>query len=168
MQIILSRVFSELVAHARSELISNAERSSEARIQISQTIDVRYQGQSNTLNIPWQNLQNIEQAFHQKHKGSYGHDLDVDIELVNLRVRAIEQRHSFQLPAWQATEASKDELTTMPSIGNPVAVINRAGLNVGQKIAGPALITEISSTTWIAEGWSAVVDAVGNLALFKE
>ncbi len=164
----IEQSFSELVAHARSELISNAERSSEARIQISQTIDVRYQGQSNTLNIPWQNLQNIEQAFHQKHKGSYGHDLDVDIELVNLRVRAIEQRHSFQLPAWQATEASKDELTTMPSIGNPVAVINRAGLNVGQKIAGPALITEISSTTWIAEGWSAVVDAVGNLALFKE
>jgi len=178
----IEQSFSELVSHAKSELSRNAchpanhcpeptgegSYATRPEIHIKQTIDVRYQGQSNTLNIPWQNLQNIEQAFHQKHKDSYGHDLDVDIELVNLRVRAIEQRQSFELPAWQVTEMPKDELATMPGIENPVPVINRAGLKVGQKITGPALITETSSTTWIAEGWSAVVDEVGNLALFRE
>jgi len=163
----IGQSFSELVSHAKSELITNAELESENRIQISQTIDVRYQGQSNAINLPWHGLQNIEQAFHQKHKDSYGHDLNVDIELVNLRVRAIEQRQSFQLPAWQATEMQKDELTTMPGIENSAPVIDRAGLKVGQKIIGPALITETSSTTWIEEGWKSVVDEVGNLALYK-
>ncbi len=164
----IAQSFSELVNHARSELVSNANHATEAEIQISQTVDVRYQGQSNALNIPWQNLQNIEQAFHQKHKDSYGHDLDVEIELVNLRVRAIEKRRSFELPAWQATETLQDTFTVMPGLEKPVPVINRAGLKVKQKIKGPALITETSSTTWIAEGWSAVVDEVGNLALFWE
>jgi len=176
----IEQSFFELVSHARSELSSYAlnnchpkpkgegSYSTEAKVQITQTVDIRYQGQSNAINLPWHGLQNIEQAFHQKHKDSYGHDLDVDIELVNLRVRAIEQRQSFELPAWKATETPKDELTTMPGIKNPVPVINRAGLNVGQKITGPALITEVSSTTWIAEGWGTVVDKVGNLALFKE
>ncbi len=53
----------------------------------------------------------------------------------------------------------------MPGIGAPVLVINRAGLKVGQQIKGPALITETSSTTWLAEGWSAEVDEVGNIKL---
>ena len=164
----IKQSFSELVNHARSELLSNANHTSEAEIQIIQTVDVRYQGQSNALNIPWQNLQNIEQTFHKKHKDNYGHDLDIEIELVNLRVRAIEQRQSFELPAWQAAEISQDIFTTMPGIETPVPVINRAGLNVEQKITGPALITETSSTTWIAKSWCAVVDEVGNLALFRE
>ncbi len=179
----IKQSFLELVSHAKSELSRNTchpanhchpepagEGSDAAKpeIHIKQTIDVRYQGQSNTLNIPWQNLQNIEQAFHQKHKDSYGHDLDVEIELVNLRVRAIEKRQSFELPAWQATETLQETLITMPGLEKLVPVINRAGLKIDQKIKGPALITETSSTTWIAEGWCAVVDEVGNLALSRE
>ena len=132
-------------------------------IQTIQTIDVRYQGQSHALNLPWRGLQNIEQAFHQKHKDSYGHELDIDIELVNLRVRVIEQRRSFVLPEWQPTEELISEFTAMPGIEEPVAVINRAGLQAGQQITGPALVTETSSTTWLAKGWIAEVDRVGNM-----
>ena len=132
-------------------------------IKITLTVDVRYQGQSNALNLPWTDLQNIEKAFHQKHKDSYGHYLDIDIELVNLRVRVHEQRQSFAVPGWQPTQALSKKITTMPGIEEPVAVINRAGLSVGQKISGPALITETSSTSWLAKGWCAEVDGVGNL-----
>ena len=136
-------------------------------IKINLSVDVRYQGQSNALNLPWQGLQAIEAAFHQKHKDSYGHDLDIAIELVNVRVRAIQQRGSFVLPRWQATEASDDQFTTMPGVEGQVPVIKRAGLKVGQRIQGPALIVETSSTTWLDEGWDAEVDKVGNLKLVK-
>jgi N-methylhydantoinase A len=132
-------------------------------IKTTLTIDVRYQGQSNALNLPWTDLQNIEKAFHQKHKDSYGHYLDIDIELVNVRVRVHEQRQSFAVPEWQPTQTLSKKITTMPGIEEPVAVINRAGLSVGQKICGPALITETSSTSWLAKGWCAEVDGVGNL-----
>ncbi len=129
------------------------------------TVDVRYQGQSHALNLPWFGLQDIEPAFHQKHKDSYGHQLDIDIELVNVRVSVIEQRQSFELPEWVPTEKSKQEFTTMPGIDEPVPVINRASLKVGQKITGPALITETSSTTWLTKDWIIEVDRVGNLIM---
>ena len=136
-------------------------------IKINLSVDVRYQGQSNALNLPWQGLQEIEAAFHQKHKDSYGHDLAIDIELVNVRVRAIEQRQSFVLPKWQATEKLNEQFTTMPGVVGQVPVINRASLKVGQRIQSPALIVETSSTTWLDEGWDAEVDKVGNLKLVK-
>jgi N-methylhydantoinase A len=156
----VEQIFEELLNHAVEELDADA-----ADIKTSQTVDVRYQGQSNTLNLPWLGLQEIEAAFHQKHKDSYGHDLDIDIELVNLRVRVIEQRQSFELPAWQPWEALDVTETMMPGVEQPVPVINRAGLKVGQKIDGPALITEVSATTWLAGNWSAVVDEKGSLKL---
>ncbi len=172
----IEQIFEELVSHAKNELTAsnchpepNGEGSytTEAEILTSQTVDVRYQGQSYTLNLPWSGLQNIEQAFHQKHKDSYGHELDVDIELVNVRVRAIEQRQSFELPEWESMQELKNSFTNMPGIEEPVPVINRAGLIVGQQLKGPALITETSSTTWLAEGWGGEVDDVGNLKLAK-
>jgi N-methylhydantoinase A len=170
----IERIFTELVRHTREELNtgrsgSNGEESysDKTEPQVMLTVDVRYQGQSNSLNLPWQGLQNIGQAFHQKHKASYGHDLDVDIELVNVRVRATEKRQSFELPQWQPGQGSKEEFTDMPGIKEPVRVINRAALANGQQIKGPALITETSSTTWLAEGWMAQVDDVGNFKLLK-
>ncbi|MFV9615451.1 MAG: hydantoinase/oxoprolinase family protein [Gammaproteobacteria bacterium] len=169
----IEQIFAELVSHAKNELTtnschpeSNGEGSCSAKpasIKTSLTVDVRYQGQSNALNLPWSDLQNIDLAFHQKHKDSYGHHLDIDVELVNVRVRVYEQRQSFEVPKWQPAEALSRKFTIMPGIEEPVAVINRAGLTVGQKISGPALITETSSTSWLAHGWSAEVDAVGNL-----
>ena len=192
----VDKLFEELVDHAVAELAPNVDTviASEARqsqeatrlpegdcfvhrndsshgrnddIIIKLSVDVRYQGQSNALNLPWQGLQAIEAAFHQKHKDSYGHDLDIDIELVNVRVRAIEQRQSFVLPKWQATEKLNEQFTTMPGVEGQVPVINRAGLKVGQQIQGPALIVETSSTTWLDEGWDAEVDKVGNLKLVR-
>jgi N-methylhydantoinase A len=158
----IEQIFEELVSHAKQELGSTG---SDKEIKTILTVDVRYQGQSHALNLPWHGLQNIEQAFHQKHKDSYGHDLDMAIELVNVRVRAIEQRQSFILTQWQPTEKLKQRFTTMPGMDEEVPVINRAGLKVGQQIEGPALITETSSTTWLANGWNAQVDQFGNLKL---
>ena len=158
----LQQIFSELVEHTTEELASMA-----ADIQTILTADVRYQGQSHALNLPWSGLHNIEQAFHKKHEESYGHQLDIDVELVNVRVRVIEQRQAFVLPKWQATEKLNKQFTTMPGIKAPVPVINRAGLEIGQKIKGPALITETSSTTWLQAGWQAEVDEVGNYRLVK-
>lgn len=160
----IEQIFEELIKHAKEELRPAAVNDD---IKTHLTVDVRYQGQSNALNLPWSGLKNIEGAFHQKHKDSYGHDLDIDIELVNVRVRAIEQRQTFELPNWEPWKELKEESTTMPGIDEPVLVINRSGLKISQRVEGPALITETSSTTWLAKGWSAEVDIVGNLRLIN-
>jgi len=179
----IEQIFEELVHQAIAELNPAAVIASEARqsllstrlpagdcfvprndgLQTVLTADVRYQGQSHALNLPWNGLQSIEQEFHQKHRDSYGHELNIDIELVNLRVRAVEKRPSFELPQWRPTEELKSEYTVMHGIEEPVAVINRSGLPVGYQIQGPALIIETSSTTWLATDWAAEIDAVGNI-----
>ena len=160
----INRAFDELANHAREELLNNAPAENdndEVSLSIELSADLRYKGQSNTLNLPYIELAQLEKTFHQKHKESYGHDLDIDVELVNLRVHVLVEQKVFELPIWVPTE---QRLET----DSPIPVINRMVLKIGQKVKGPALITETSSTTWLAQHWVATVDEVGNLALRKE
>ena len=168
----IEQIFAELVKHTVDELDLSASAGKHGLshmdgLETRLSADIRYQGQSNTLNQSWSGLQDVEQAFHQKHENSYGHQLDIDIELVNIRVRVIQQRQSFALPQWRSTEVLKQECTAMPGIEEAVPVFNRAALKVGQQIKGPALITETSSTTWLEKNWFAEVDNVGNLVLLR-
>ena len=98
----LDLVFEELESQAKHELGGEqADVASKvaARVEVRRTADVRYLGQSNALNLDWRSMDQLVEAFHQKHKDSYGHDLDMDVELVNVRVRVIQQHQTFELPA---------------------------------------------------------------------
>lgn len=134
-------------------------------ISTEPSVDVRYAGQSHTLNLPWKNLDELRTYFQQKHHATYGHALDIDIELVNLRVRAVEARDAVELPRWNASEEDAVSSTQVAGFEQPVAVFERSVLQTGRVLQGPALITETSSTTWLAQGWSLTVDEVGNLVL---
>jgi len=168
----LAQSFAELVKLARQEFINDDSRSDKMNapsrpdnILTHLSIDARYRGQSNTINLGWKNLAILAEGFHLAHEQQYGHRINTDIELVNLRVRASIQQPALKLPVWKPTEALREAFTDMPGAAEPVPVINRAALSVAQKINGPALITETSSTTWLAEGWSAEVCETGNLLL---
>lgn len=158
----IDKAFSELVKQAKEEIMDSA---SIDEVNIELSVDVRYKGQSNALSLSWQGLHNIEQAFHDEHEEAYGHQLEVDVELVNLRVRVNQKKENFELPCCKITEMPAKKTIDMPAILSSVIVINRASLGADQEIIGPALITEKSSTTWLAHGWIATVDKVGNLLL---
>jgi len=167
----IDKIFEALVTQAKEELSRNSytgnNKLNSENVKIICTIDVRYIGQSHALNLAWHGLDNVEQSFHQKHENSYGHRLDMDLELVNVRVRVVEKRQSFELPKWTVEGGLQEEWVSLPNIAKSVAVINRSDLGVGQKINGPALIVETSSTTWLAAGWISEVDETGNLKLLK-
>jgi N-methylhydantoinase A len=44
-------------------------------------------------------------------------------------------------------------------------VHERGGIGAGQRIAGPAIVNQMDTTTWIPEGWSAQVVPSGALVL---
>ena len=136
-------------------------------IGVQRTVDVRYRGQSHCLNMPWQDLATLAHAFHTRHEESYGHQLDMTIELVNLRVRALAHAQGFSLPRWQASEAFHVDTVTLAGYEQPVGMIRRAALGIGYQVDGPALIIEDSATLWLAENWQASVDAAGNLILAR-
>jgi len=151
----LDAAFLRLVEQVRQDI---KESISEGEVKIKCSVDVRYKGQSSTLDLPYSKLDRIEKSFHQKHKDSYGHQMAIAVELVNLRVRIVERKQQFKLPAWKPTEQKIETTGSIP-------VVNRMSLATGQRIVGPALITELSSTTWLGEQWSAIVDDKGNLVL---
>jgi N-methylhydantoinase A len=130
------------------------------------SLDLRYQGQSYTLNLPWRGSRASEAAFHQLHEASYGHRMDSPVELVNLRVALVADVPQIELGSLPSRRAAAPreavELFALPGL---VPRYERNELAAEQQIEGPALITETVSTTWIEPGWSCRVDPTGNLLL---
>lgn len=136
--------------------------------QVRCSLDLRYTGQSSTLNLPWESVASVARAFHAAHEDRYGHALDLPVELVNVRCGLSAPVPDLRLPALASgPSAPPVARVSMHGVSGPVPVHARDALRAGQDIMGPALITETVSTTWIAPGWRCEVDAVGNLVLTR-
>ncbi len=135
-------------------------------IMRSDSMDLRYLGQSSTLEIAWSNTQTCHRAFHQKHRERYGHALDQPVELVNLRTALTGPENEPVLQQAQTgAPASAVCTVSMAGIGQSVPVYERGQLCRDQLINGPALITETVATTWLAPGWRARVHSNQSLVL---
>jgi N-methylhydantoinase A len=130
---------------------------------------LRYEGQSYYLNVPWnEDLAACESAFHRYHAERYGHDLDLPVELVNLRLGLHAHATALSLtPLAQARARPLYDKVSLYGMDQPAAVYARDSLVAGQQLSGAALITETVSTTYLAPGWDCEVDAVGNLLLTR-
>lgn len=150
----IEQAFAGLVEGARREL--RAEGVAEAELVIERSLDLRYAGQSYTLPVPWTGRSGSAAAFHRAHEARYSHRLDLPVELVNVRVAVRGPAGTLPLVAPPGAGAAP------PPEGR---VFARATLAPGQRIRGPALITETVATTWLADGWTAEADGIGNLVL---
>lgn len=159
----LERHFAELAATGMQALATEGVMADDLQRRCS--LDLRYCGQSHTLNLPWDDAVDTTEAFHLAHQTRFGHRLALPIELVNIRLALTAPALAVQLaaPPRHATEASRR--ATLYGIGEEATVWLRELLAAGQVIDGPALITERVSTTYLAPGWRCRIDAVGNLVL---
>jgi len=163
----LDALFAELEADGRAQL--QAEGVEPGRIGITRTVDLRYAGQSWTLNVPWQGIAGSEAAFHQRHAARFGHRLDRPVELVNLRV-SLKSRHTPPtLPTRPpGPPATPKEHVTLTGYDTAIPVWQRDTLPPGQPVTGPAIIVETVATTWLAPGWRGEMDEYGNLGLIRD
>ncbi len=159
----VEQVLDELADSGHRALAAEGVAGADQHCQPS--LDLRYQGQAYTLNVPWQGVEATREAFHRLHEQRYGHRLDETVELVNVRQSVTGPRPVPPLPRLAAGEAGPVGRAQVHGVSAPVPVYDRARLGAGQRLAGPALITEQVSTTWLAPGWSARVDEHGNLLL---
>ena len=141
------------------------EIAGESGMQAQYSVDLRYQGQSYTMNLLWDSPEELEYAFHELHEARYGHRMAIGVELVNLRLRLSGDRPAFELPEWRPVAEVTESFENVYGYDQPVAVMSRDTLRVDQCLAGPVLVTENTSTTWIDQGWKATVDRWGNLLL---
>lgn len=160
------RVFAELAERGLYAL--SQEGITRDQCNIYRTADLRYRGQSYTLNLPWCLSGELENSFHDLHIERYGHSHDLPVELVNLRVAVVGPEAMMKLPVHNnpvASEYPTDQAGA--DFVDGIAVYARDSLQCGQVLTGPAVVTEQVATTWVEAGWSARVDAYGNLQLCR-
>ncbi len=152
---------------ARQGLRALAEEGFEAnQCETRASADLRYNGQSYTLNLPWDGIQATGEAFHRAHQMRYGHRLDLPVELVNLRQAVRGPLPTLELKSVADTPAGKPfGYCSSAGLDHPVARYWRHELAAEQVIQGPCLICEQVATTWVAPGWTLRVDTVGNVLL---
>jgi N-methylhydantoinase A len=144
-------------------------------IRLERQADLRYRGQSYELTVPFS--QRLLADFHALHRKAYGYDRpEAEIEIVNLRLRAIGQ---VQAPALERLPQGDANPVHALIDRRPVVLastgkhLSRADLSLyrgealqsGNRIAGPALVARADTTIYIGQADHAAVDAFGNLLI---
>ena len=163
----IKQLFTKLEAQAFKEL--SHEQINNHNVLIEHSVDMRYTGQSSSLNLPWEGLKATAYKFHDLHKNRYGHRLQAEPELVNLRltVEVQKQEHQFE-QIRQKTPAQAIQQLALYGFKDNVSIFVRDHLKAQQQITGPALILEKNSTTLIGTEWCARTDQFGHLFLDKQ
>jgi N-methylhydantoinase A len=163
----ISAQLDELGRRARAELVR--EGHPEPALRVDASLDLRYIGQSYTLNAAWRGRAATEEGFHRLHELRYGHRLELPVELVNLRVRVTAPPPPLVLPSHRAASgAGAAVLVDAVGCPGPVPVLQRGQIpGDARPLTGPAIVVDPVATTWLAEGWTARLDRVGNLLLEK-
>jgi N-methylhydantoinase A len=142
-------------------------------VSIDRTLDVRYAGQSYELTVPLEG--DYIAAFHRAHQRRYGYfDRKRFCEVVNVRARFAGRVPKPGLPrlkeanlnaAGAIVTAAKEHTAIFSGRMRPTAIYDRSKLHAGNRISGPAIVTEYSATTVIPPGWAGRVDPYGNIIL---
>jgi len=172
----VSGILEELAAQAAAAL--DAEGVPRAEQSTLYQIDLRYAGQGMRLTVDVSpadfvsgGLTETGRKFDAMHEQLFTFQLDTAHELYNLR--ALVQGSESYVVAERLDQGSGDpaqavyENTTVFVDGadHPAKIYDRAKLRAGDRIKGPAVVTEMDSTTLILPGHAGEVDEVGNIII---
>ena len=177
----LNAGFDELLTRAENEM--EPEGFTPDQLKIDRSLDMRYEGQSYELNIPYfaetgaylQETQVLVQKFHAAHNQRFGYArTGAPVEVVNLRLTATGETDKPPIQPLPLVDADPSGAFTVQNCvvfeGEALTTdfYRREALHPGNQIVGPAILTEFSATTVIPPNFSAVVDAYQNLILTKK
>lgn len=142
--------------------------------------ELRYVGQEHTVNIPVsvrqfgaQHVQEIVEKFNAAHLQRYGHNMTDPVEVVTFRLRAfgVLPRPTLALLAagdGDVTRAKRSERQIYRPIQRAwvrYSVYERDRLRAGDRLAGPAIVEEPSSTTLVHTGDVLTVGQYGEMVI---
>jgi N-methylhydantoinase A len=169
--------FSELETSATEAL--EAEGFGEPERRLVRTLDVRYEGQEHSVTVSCPAFgagftEAVEASFAELHERQYGHTMTDPVEITTLRVRGIGTIDKPSLPTMarrttggperlgdRSVHLSDDESTTY-------GLYSREQLLAGDRIVGPAVITEHTATTVMHAGDVLTVGNYGELVIAIE
>ena len=137
-------------------------------------VDVRYHGQGFEIPIEVEapDLEELAAAFDAEHERLFSFLLTVDHELVNARATVTGPRPSVSpvtLESGDGPPTPSDTHSIFVEGGwVDAAIYDRATLRADHVISGPAIVTEMDSTTLVLPGHAATVHASGSLLIRPE
>ncbi len=168
----VQEAFAELEAEAGAML--EREGIPPDRVELLRALGMRYVGQSWELlvRVPdgADSMAALEEAFHATHERRYGHASGGAAEIVNFRVTGVGVIAKPSLPRWSVTGPVADARRAERPVYFEgafvsVSVYQRERLPVGGRLAGPAIVEEMGSTTVVPPRWTGTVGAWGELLL---
>ena len=135
-------------------------------VEICFSLDICYIGQGYHLEIPIHleaddPLGKVYRDFLSLHDRVYGHSVESDVRIVNLRAiqrtAVFEEKGQPQLPSKSSVKETRQILSDSRIGFVETKVFDRSNLITGQEFLGPAIVDQIDTTTWIPKGWSASV-----------
>jgi N-methylhydantoinase A len=162
-------VIAELEQQA-SEWLDMEDVAPEARV-VERMALLRYAGQGGEIAVAYApDRAVVEENFRAAHKALYGFNLGAPIELVTLRVHATGLAASPPIVKLEPGQTPAPDEYTAVSIGGAsrdVPVLERAKLGAGATFAGPIILTQLDTTTYVAPGWRGEVHPSGGILLTK-
>ena len=175
----LVSLLDELSAQTRAELTNDGVPEKEIKSEFE--VDIRYAGQAFEvpLTIDQETLHekgiaDLIDRFDDEHRRLFTFNMDTPHEIVN--VRAVALGEAPQLPAAELEKGDgnagdakiRDHSVWMNGNIQAAAIYDRSKLKWEDVIPGPAIVTEMDSTTLVEAGCVARVDTVGNILIEPE
>ena len=172
----VGEILNELEARAHTEL--DAEGVPRAEQSVSYEVDLRYHGQGLQLPVSFsaeeftkEGLDLLRRKFDDMHTQLFTFALDAEHEIVTLR--AIVQGAETFVAAGTLPEGDEDPSEAvvataqvyMDSREQVAKIYDRSKLKSGNRIVGPAIVTEMDSTTLILSDHAGDVDQFGTIII---
>lgn len=169
----VNAILAELFARVARR--SGKEVEGEARFEA--TLDMRYAGQEHSLPVPVPledgRLAIAEDAlrarFRDDYRRTFGIEMRTGVEIVSVRVRVrIVLSGNINVAKVDASSAPEGEIDGYSfQLGRrvPFRTVHRSTITDGVVIAGPAIVTEATTTTYVDAGYACRLDASGCLRL---
>ena len=167
----LEQLFAQLDSRAQTGLTGTVSHEAE--------LDLRYPGQEYTLTVAValadgriaESPEAIASRFAELYERTYGHSFDVGVDILSVRAiertvlpRAERRRHGSTNGAAHTSGTARAYSFTQEDWCD-FEVVERDSLPPGARFAGPAIVMETTSTSYIDAGFSGTVHESGALIL---
>jgi len=168
----LNRLFGSLEDRGRADLM--ADGFTDDRISVRRSLDMRYVGQVHECTVDIEAfeiteaaLERLKAAFHARHEELYTYsEPHSAVEVVNVEsaiTGAVDKPGRMTSApgkgAHSALKGTREMIFTADGIPHETPVYDGALLGAGDRITGPAVIQEVTTTIVIEPGWMAELDA---------
>lgn len=156
----------DLEEAARAELL--AEDVPEDRVRVTRRAQLRYDGTDTTLTVELTDPDSMIRVFEESHRTTYSFTLDRPVVVEALSVEATGLTEQPDLSALAGdTRRGTPETVSLHTGGTwrDVLLHRREELPPGERVDGPAIITEASATTVVDDGWQAAMTREGHLVM---